>query len=470
MSMKFSMCFRMRRHLLPHIKTAALILTVMLICGFYSQSIRTSDGAVQYDITGECSITVGEGDGALLTDHQISTYWQPKSESELFVHVPDTEAAGYIQIDWFSEPKDYSITQKDRFNYLISSYKPNRSVAKIIDVYPIDKSTESVEIKTSSAIAAITVYSAKTPPEALMMWEPPEEKVTLMLISAHQDDEFIFMGGILPMYSVEGNVPTSVIYMANCGRTRREEALNGLWRIGIRNYPLFLNFVDKRTETMEECCKLWGEDTAVGKLVSAIRRLKPEVIVTHDLNGEYGHAAHKFTAYAVQRAVKLASDPSAFPESATAYGIWQVKKLYLHLYQENQVRLDYSRNLTKYGGKTALEAAAEGYAEHKSQQRYYQVESGGPYDNSVFGLAFSTVGDDTMKNDLLENISAPVTLHIRRISTNSKKSEQQNVGDRVSTTDTRKHIYVILAAVIAVLLDVMLNLRFVNALIHRKKD
>ena len=36
----------------------------------------------------------------------------------------------------------------------------------------------------------------------------------------------------------------------------------------------------------------------------------------------------------------------------------------------------------------------------------YQVEDGGKYDNSLFGLTYSTVGQDIRKDDLFENIES----------------------------------------------------------------
>ena len=48
----------------------------------------------------------------------------------------------------------------------------------------------------------------------------------------------------------------------------------------------------------------------------------------------------------------------------------------------------------------------EAYDKHRSQQVYGQMEDYGVlYDNRCFGLYYSTIGEDTEKNDLFENIS-----------------------------------------------------------------
>ena len=100
----------------------------------------------------------------------------------------------------------------------------------------------------------------------------------------------------------------------------------------------------------------------------------------------------------------MAQDATKYPESAQAYGAWQVKKLYLHLYHENPIEMDWHQPLQAYGGKTGYEMACIGYAEHKSQQDFYQMQQGGKYDNAKFGLAYTTVGLDTGKRDFFEHI------------------------------------------------------------------
>ena len=193
--------------------------------------------------------------------------------------------------------------------------------------------------------------------------------------------------------------------MANCGRYRREEALNALWKMGVRNYPVFLNLKDDKVGSLNEGIKVWGgRDNILSLLVGRIRRFKPEVIVTQDLNGEYGHNQHKITARAMKYAIDAAADPQQYPDSAELYGAWQVKKLYHHLYKENRIVMDWEKPLESLNGYTALQVAQIGMQEHASQLKYYAVKSHGTYDNSKFGLYFTTVGEDVQKDDFLENI------------------------------------------------------------------
>lgn len=79
------------------------------------------------------------------------------------------------------------------------------------------------------------------------------------------------------------------------------------------------------------------------------------MIVTHDLGGEYGHGAHKCVASTVCKSVsKLAARKNYNGGRSKTLYPWQVKKLYIHLYDENVVNMDWSQPLEVFGGSTAL--------------------------------------------------------------------------------------------------------------------
>ena len=51
-----------------------------------------------------------------------------------------------------------------------------------------------------------------------------------------------------------------------------------------------------------------------------IRQYKPDVMLTHDINGEYGHGAHKLCASVAQYCVERTGDEAFMPESAEKWG------------------------------------------------------------------------------------------------------------------------------------------------------
>ena len=141
-------------------------------------------------------------------------------------------------------------------------------------------------------------------------------------------------------------------------------------------------------------------------------------MVTHDLDGEYGHGQHKMTADAVIQSIDPAADADIWPDVCPEQGPWQVRKVYVHLYgdESNQTAFDWNVPLTRANGKTGLQLASEAYACHVTQKgasikihgkkQYLSVEeTGTTFPNTVFGLYRTEVGNDTAHDDFLENIS-----------------------------------------------------------------
>ena len=63
----------------------------------------------------------------------------------------------------------------------------------------------------------------------------------------------------------------------------------------------------------------------IGRLVWVIRHHRPEIVVTYDETGGYGHPDHMMTHRMTVAALKAAADPAQFPTTGPA---WQVLKLY----------------------------------------------------------------------------------------------------------------------------------------------
>ena len=164
-----------------------------------------------------------------------------------------------------------------------------------------------------------------------------------------------------------------------------------------------------RYSAVDAAYQCWGRETAYKTIVRAIRRFQPDVLVTHDILGEYGHTQHIVTSDAAYQAVLLAADPGYDPDSAQQYGAWQVKKLYRHLGDAPTTRMDWQQPLAAFGGQTGLEIAAQAFKMHASQQDILWPTPPGPgeqYDSTVFTLVYSIVGPDEAGNDLLEHIEA----------------------------------------------------------------
>ncbi len=246
-------------------------------------------------------------------------------------------------------------------------------------------------------------------PDWVQMWQPAWDRADLLLLSTHADDEHIFFGGMMPYYAAERGLKVQVAYLTHHWKQppRPHELLDGLWRVGIRAYPVIGPFEDIYSRKLEHAKTLYNYDDVVGYEVGLLRRFQPRVVAGHALTGEYGHGVHMLGAHALTEAVPLAANPEAYPETVEQYGVWDTPKLYLHLYPENQILLDWYQPLNAFDGMTALDVAKEGYAMHKSQHVYafYVYGEGDEYDSRKFGLYRSTVGPDVVGGDLFENIT-----------------------------------------------------------------
>jgi len=260
-------------------------------------------------------------------------------------------------------------------------------------------------------ISDIMAFDSSELPVWVQTWEPVCENADILAFSTHSDDEHIFLGGLLPIYQVENGCSVQFAYFTQHWNTaeklREHEKLNGLWLAGAKYYPILGTFDDAYSSTYEGAAQTINEDDAKLFLTQCIRRTHPLVVVTQDLNGEYGHGQHKFMAKNTVFAVEAANDENYDPDSASKYGVWEVPKFYIHLYSdgEEQTVLDMRKELSNFEGKRAIDVARQAYLCHQSQQWCdFSVDDYGPYSASVFGLYSSTVGSDTVKNDLMENV------------------------------------------------------------------
>lgn len=273
-------------------------------------------------------------------------------------------------------------------------------------------------------IADIYVLGKGELPDFVEVWNKPCDKADLLLFSTHSDDEQLFFLGLLPTYVAKG-ANVQVVYFAHHNDTpsRLHEQIHGLYAVGIRNYPITGYIPDAYSESLEAAMSNMkkagiSEEDAIKFQVEAIRRFKPQVVVGHDEKGEYGHGQHILCTYILEKALNLAADENFDKETANKYGIWQIKKLYLHLYEKNEITMDYDTPLEYFGGKTAYEVSKIGYSKHISQQwtwftrwingknnSYTKATDIEDYSPLKYGLYYTEVGEDIKKNDMLENIT-----------------------------------------------------------------
>ena len=216
--------------------------------------------------------------------------------------------------------------------------------------------------------------------------------------------------------------------------------------MGVRAYPVFGSFADFRKDDKEATYRIYkgtyglSKDDLLSYVVEQVRRFKPLVAVGHDPKGEYGHGMHMVYSELLRESVTAANDPARFPESAEKYGTWEPKKVYLHLYEENPIVIDYDQPLERFGGMTAFEVTQKlGFPCHESQYDYFKgwLYGGGKitlasqikkYNPCKFGLYFTSVGEDVQKNDFFENLLTYEQQEQQRLAEEAARLEAERLA------------------------------------------
>ncbi|MHC1786285.1 MAG: PIG-L family deacetylase [Christensenellales bacterium] len=348
-----------------------------------------------------------------LTDRKLNTLWQgPRNAGTL--EVTSVAPCYGLYISWAEPPRAFRIERETAGGWVSAGHY---EAAQIVHQYYPLQGLESFRLVPDGddgkhfGIQELYLLGDGDVPSWVQRWEPTVENADLMVLFAHPDDEVLFFGGTIPYYAGQRGLKVLPVALSTGSPRRVSELLDCLWSLGLKTYPLLGPFEDRYSFSLEDAYAKAGRRKVNTFITEIYRRFKPKVVVSHDINGEYGHGMHRLCADIAQKGIALAADPAKYPESAALYGTHQVQKLYLHLYsksdQDISLEMDWDLPLPRFGGRTAFDVALQGYGFHLSQHRYeqYQVEPRSSRLSSYrFGLWYSSVGQDGQKNDFMENI------------------------------------------------------------------
>lgn len=285
-----------------------------------------------------------------------------------------------------------------------------------------DCKTVTITFKEKANVSDVSAFKKGQLPDWVQNWTAPHEKADLLLNATHYSNEHTFFAGVLP-YHIANKYRVQVVFFTNNKNSiNKHEMLDGLWAVGLKNYPVLSEFPELNTKTSAEALKALEkenitEDMLLSFQTENLRRFKPQVVVSHDPNGENGNGQYILNTETLVKAIEFANDASKYPDSATKYGVWNTPKLYLHLYTENQITLNWDEPLDFFNGKTAFQVSQEGYKANKSQQNSWftkwlngnnnkndsasKIET---YSPCSFGLYHTTVEKDSQNNSFFEHL------------------------------------------------------------------
>src|SRR3954469_6821038 len=196
----------------------------------------------------------------------------------------------------------------------------------------------------------------------------------LLLVHAHPDDETIGSGSTMAKYAAEGAHVTLVTCTLGeegeivvpelehlgaaqedkLGPHRADELAAAMKVLGVTDHRLLggsgryrdSGMMGEPTNDRPEAFWQADIDQATQDLVAVVREIRPQVIVTYDENGAYGHPDHIRAHDVAAGAFRNARDPAYAPGTGEP---WQPSKLYYTVVPKSMIQaaMDYTRALDR---------------------------------------------------------------------------------------------------------------------------
>ena len=265
--------------------------------------------------------------------------------------------------------------------------------------------------------AAATVIDGQAEPEAFTPLDVPRR---LLLVHAHPDDETIGTGATMARYAAAGALVTLVTCTLGeegeilepglehlaadrddaLGQHRIGELAAACEALGVRDHRFLggpgrwrdSGMMDTPANERPECFWRADLDEAVRELVAIVREVRPQVVVTYDENGGYGHPDHIQANRVATAAFGKAGDASYEPNLGIP---WQPAKLYHTAIP-----------------KSVLQAGID-HLRESGESDFFGVESA---DDLPFGVPDELVTTEVDAREFLERKTAAMRAHRTQIA------------------------------------------------------
>jgi N-acetyl-1-D-myo-inositol-2-amino-2-deoxy-alpha-D-glucopyranoside deacetylase len=182
---------------------------------------------------------------------------------------------------------------------------------------------------------------------------PLDKPRRLLLVHAHPDDETIASGATMAKYAGDGALVTLVTctlgeegevlvpelaHLAptasdGLGRHRIRELAAACEALGVTDHRFLggagrwrdSGMMGLATNERPDCFWQANLDEATRELVAVMREVRPQVVVTYNENGDYGHPDHIQAHRVTVAAFEASGDPQRYPDAGEP---WQPAKLY----------------------------------------------------------------------------------------------------------------------------------------------
>ena len=278
-----------------------LLILALLLTGFPAGAAAEGDSG-SYSIETEPAAQNLSGRCQITSDLKTTAYTWRLTDKELFT-AQVLEAGQRVSLTWTEDvpvkavylafkdyPDAYRIQQFDEAGTLLKEEAGPHYVNHAVFV---EEGTRTVTVLPDNQIVLCSffAYGEGAIPD-YHPFAPVPKKLDYLIVAMHPDDDVLFMGAIVPLYGVDQGREGTIFYTATRERVRKDEAGNGAWIMGLRNEPILGTFPDIAPRYREKYKNTFKQQDVVQYLVALFRQYKPEVVFSHDVNGEYGHWQH----------------------------------------------------------------------------------------------------------------------------------------------------------------------------------
>jgi LmbE family N-acetylglucosaminyl deacetylase len=206
---------------------------------------------------------------------------------------------------------------------------------------------------------------------------------TILVVSAHPDDETLFCGGTLAMYAQKGHdvyiLETTrgeggevgeppLTTRENLAAFREQEVRQAADILGARDI-FFLPYIDPFMEINGIARRI---DASLADFAAAIatyvQNIDPHLVITHGSNGEYGHPHHIYTHQATRMALNSGRQGTAL----MTWSAWHTPAEYERILNQDD-QADIINDISPWHDVKVAAALC-----HKTQHAMFLRNSGAP--------------------------------------------------------------------------------------------
>ena len=206
---------------------------------------------------------------------------------------------------------------------------------------------------------------------------------TILVVSAHPDDETLFCGGTLAMYAQKGHdifvLETTrgeggevgeppLTTRENLAAFREQEVREAADILGARDI-FFLPYIDPFMEINGIARHIDAPLADFATAIAAyVEKIDPHLVITHGSNGEYGHPQHIYT----HRATRMALNNGRPGTALMTWSAWHTPAEYKRILNQDD-RADIINDISPWHDIKVAAALC-----HKTQHAMFLRNSGAP--------------------------------------------------------------------------------------------